>query len=167
MFSFTYTFGQQGYFGEPNIAMPLNTAPAFPSSPAVKKDTSESIPPPVAQEVKKSVPKKTAEPKKITEPKTDPVLILPVAKDLSKPAAVKNNLPVKKSVFVLVAGTHGRLESAKAEAHTLELLKIKSFTQAMGNKYRVVIGRYDSLKKAQKAAKSYAKKGYRFEIVEE
>jgi len=167
MFSFTYTFGQPGYPGEPNIDLPFNTAPEFPSSPSMKKDIKESIPLPSVQEVKKTVTKKIEESKKIIEPKTEPVL-KPAAKVVPKPVPVKIEPPVKKTEFLLVAGTHGRLASAQAESHTLGLLKIKSTTEAIGNnKYRVLIGRYNSLKKAQKAANSFSKKGYRFEIVEE
>jgi len=158
MFSFTYLFGQLRTTQEPEVYLPPTTAPEFPSSPAAKKEIKERVEEQAGKKLETQEPKKVSEPKPESVPQQQPNLPAP---DLKK------NPPVKKPVYLLVAGIHGRMESAKAEAHTLSLLKIPATLEAVGSRYRVVIGKYDSLEKAQKAAKSYEDKGYRFEIVEE
>jgi hypothetical protein len=69
--------------------------------------------------------------------------------------------------YLVVAGTHGRLESARAEVRALRLLNVPAVTEKVGNSYRVLIGRYDSLSAANKAANEFLKKGHRFEVVQE
>lgn len=69
--------------------------------------------------------------------------------------------------YLVVAGTHGRLESARAEVRALRLLNVPAVTEKVGGTYRVLIGRYDSLEDANRAANEFLKKGHRFEVIHE
>jgi hypothetical protein len=68
-------------------------------------------------------------------------------------------------VFVLVAGSHAWLESARAEAHALELLKVPAHVETEGPRYRVVVGRYTTFDQAEAARARYARHGHSFLII--
>ncbi len=95
----------------------------------------------------------------------------PVAK--SEPAPVPETVaPLRAqaqngAVYVLVAGSHGWLESARAEARALELLKIPAKVESEGTRFRVVVGRYDSQASANKALQQYKSLGHVFSVVAE
>jgi hypothetical protein len=67
--------------------------------------------------------------------------------------------------YLIVAGTHGSLESAEAEARALRLLKIPARAQNAGGRYRVVVDSYTSREDAAKALRSYRNHGHEFAII--
>jgi hypothetical protein len=73
--------------------------------------------------------------------------------------------PATDVVFVLVGGTHAWLESARAEARALELLKIPAYVESEGPRYRVVIGRYGTYDQAEAARARHAGHGHNFQII--
>lgn len=91
----------------------------------------------------------------------------------SPPAAAAGNaatttpdtFPTRDGMYALVAGIHGRIESAQAEMRALHLLKIPAVVETSGSRYRVLIGRFDSGKDAETAAEKYRKKGHVFNVV--
>jgi len=90
-----------------------------------------------------------------SDPRTKPVT--PVAATVETPAAV---------AYLVVAGIHGWESSARAEARSYEVLDIPATVQRFGDKYRVVVGRYDSHKDAVKALNKFKKSGQRFTLIE-
>jgi len=88
-----------------------------------------------------------------SDPRTKPVAPVPAA----TPTAV---------VYLVVAGIHGWESSARAEARSYEVLDIPASVERFGDKYRVIVGRYDSRKDAEKALKKLKKSGQRFTLVE-
>jgi len=68
------------------------------------------------------------------------------------------------SRYAVFAGTHGRLESAQAEARALRLLKVPAVVETSGAYYRVLIGKYDSQKDAKKALSKYRGQGHVFTL---
>ena len=83
----------------------------------------------------------------------------------AKPPAARSEPPMS---WLVVAGTHGRVESAQAEVRALTLLKLPATLQAIGGgRYRVLVGRYDSEADGRKALARFADKGHRFELVQE
>jgi hypothetical protein len=95
----------------------------------------------------------------------------PVAKSEPVPAPQPSRPaqagPTQGPVYVLVAGSHAWLESARAEARALELLQIPAKVEAEGTRYRVVVGRYDSRTSADKALAQYKSLGHVFSLVKE
>jgi hypothetical protein len=89
----------------------------------------------------------------------------PMPLDRSAPASRPGRATA--SVYVLIGGSHAWLESARAEARALELLKIPAKIESDGAQFRVVIGRYDSLDAANKAVAAYRSQGHMFRIVSE
>jgi cell division protein FtsN len=73
----------------------------------------------------------------------------------------------QSKTYVLVAGSHAWLESARAEARALELLKIPAKVESDGSRYRVVVGRYDSSAAASRAQTEYKSLGHVFHVVAE
>jgi hypothetical protein len=73
--------------------------------------------------------------------------------------------PASGVVFVLVAGSHSWLESARAEVRALELLKIPSRVESEGPRFRVVIGRYATFDEAESTRLKYAQHGHTFQII--
>lgn len=69
--------------------------------------------------------------------------------------------------YVLLAGSHAWLESARAEVRALELLKIPSKIESNGSRYRVVVGRYRSSDEAESARREYASEGHAFTVIAE
>jgi hypothetical protein len=67
--------------------------------------------------------------------------------------------------YVIVAGSHSWLESARAEARALELLKIPAYVESDGTRFRVVVGRYGSRPDADRALADYRSQGHAFRIV--
>jgi hypothetical protein len=163
MFSFTYTFGKLQAPAEPGLdEPPVGLAPVFPSSPASAgsgisgadsvSSSGEGKRAPSSQSVLEKVI-----PQPVPDPKQD--LKQNLKKD-SKPDKKK-----KDAYYTLVAGTHGRRESALAEVRALQLLKIPGVVEKYQGNFRVVVGRYSSEKKARSAARSYEGKGYRFKVM--
>ncbi|NIM19908.1 MAG: hypothetical protein GTO51_06640 [Candidatus Latescibacteria bacterium] len=162
MFSFSYTFAPLNAPQGETLDQNPNMAPAFPSSPAFSGENPTGAPPNPPDE-KEGIAKRNAKgeaeaknlektPEAVTEKVVAPV-------EQSKKATQKHK-------YTLLAGIHGRKQSAIAEVRALTLLDIPAFMEAVGSRYRVVVGRYTSKKAAQSAAKSYEGKGYRFEIIE-
>ncbi len=96
-------------------------------------------------------------------PSADPVPP-PMPMNRAAPAAPKG---AHATVYVLVAGSHAWLESARAEARALELLKVPAKVESEGTHFRVVVARYDSRDAAEKALASYRSQGHVFRIVAE
>jgi hypothetical protein len=94
--------------------------------------------------------------------KSEPVPV-PVPEP-SRPARAQTQ---RAAMYVLVAGSHSWLESARAEARALELLKIPAKVESEGTRYRVVVGRYDSQASADKALAHYRSLGHVFSVVAE
>jgi hypothetical protein len=69
--------------------------------------------------------------------------------------------------YVLLAGSHAWLESARAEVRALELLKIPSKIESNGSRFRVVVGRYKSADDAEAARREFASEGHAFTVLEE
>ena len=72
-----------------------------------------------------------------------------------------------QEVYLVVSGTHGWESSARAEARSYEILGISARVDRVGDKYRVVIGRYDKRKDAVSAINKYKKSGQQFRLVVE
>ncbi|HEU4364545.1 MAG TPA: SPOR domain-containing protein, partial [Candidatus Krumholzibacteria bacterium] len=100
------------------------------------------------------------------------------AGDFAPPVAASEPVPppppipavkatARASACVLVAGSHAWLESARAEARALELLKIPARVESDGTRFRVVVGRYDSVGAAEKAQAQYRSLGHSFHVVTE
>lgn len=68
-------------------------------------------------------------------------------------------------VFVLVAGSHAWLESARSEARALELLGVSSHVESEGPRFRVVVGRYRSFDAAEADRTRFARDGHAFQII--
>lgn len=84
------------------------------------------------------------------------------------PLTPKASAPSKNGgSFVLLAGSHAWLESARAEVRALELLKIPAKIESNGARFRVVIGRYKSDDEAQAARREFAAAGHAFTILAE
>jgi cell division septation protein DedD len=75
--------------------------------------------------------------------------------------------PAAKVAYLVIAGVHSRLESARAEARALQLLKVPTEIVSSAGRHRVVIGRYESREKAEAAVENFRKKGHVFNIVTE
>jgi hypothetical protein len=69
--------------------------------------------------------------------------------------------------YVLLAGSHAWLESARAEVRALQLLKIPAKIESNGTRYRVVVGRYKSSNDADSARREYAAAGHAFTVLSE
>jgi hypothetical protein len=69
--------------------------------------------------------------------------------------------------YVLLAGSHAWLESARAEVRALELLKIPAKIESNGSRFRVVVGRYKSADDADEARKEFASVGHAFTVLAE
>ncbi|MCI0453096.1 MAG: SPOR domain-containing protein [Candidatus Latescibacteria bacterium] len=69
--------------------------------------------------------------------------------------------------YVLLAGSHAWLESARAEVRALQLLQIPAKIESNGSRYRVVVGRFTSDDAAEKARREYASAGHAFTILAE
>jgi hypothetical protein len=69
--------------------------------------------------------------------------------------------------YILLAGSHAWLESARAEVRALELLKIPAKIESNGSRYRVVVGRYKTSDDAESARREYASAGHAFTILGE
>ena len=72
-----------------------------------------------------------------------------------------------QEVYLVVSGTHGWESSARAEARSYEILGISARVDRVGDKYRVVIGRYEKRKDAVSAINKYKKSGQQFRLVVE
>jgi hypothetical protein len=70
-------------------------------------------------------------------------------------------------VFLIVGGTHNRMESAEAEVRALELLQIPATAEAFGEQFRVIIDRFEERSKAVDALRRLRYQGYQFAIVVE
>ena len=88
--------------------------------------------------------------------------------DLSPP--IPDAPPVRVShpgagPYLLVAGAHASIESARSEAHALELLKIPAEVDNEGPRFRVVIGRFTSFGDADRVRNRYRHNGHVFQII--
>jgi cell division protein FtsN len=102
------------------------------------------------------------------EPKIDRKKTAKAVKAPTPAAPTQKTAPaVKVRSFVIIAGVHGSIESAKAEVKTLKIQDVKSKIESKNSKYRVVVGRYTTEKEANKALKKYRKAGHLFLLVEE
>ncbi len=75
--------------------------------------------------------------------------------------------PRSSGNFVLLAGSHAWLESARAEVRALELLKIPSKIESNGTRFRVVVGRFKTAADAESARREYASDGHVFTVIGE
>ncbi len=78
----------------------------------------------------------------------------PVAAQPKKPAVT----------YEIIAGVHSREESARAEIRALRLVKVPASLEPAGDRFKVLVGRYDSLEAANSALERYEKLGHRFQI---
>jgi hypothetical protein len=97
-------------------------------------------------------------------PVTTPSAVKTVPSTAATPTAKKKGTKV---TYLIIGGIHGRLESARAEVRALRLLNVPAVVEKTGSHYRVLIGRYDSLEDANRAANGFLKKGHRFEVIHE
>lgn len=91
----------------------------------------------------------------------------PVARSEPVPPPTPAVQRAQNASYVLVAGSHSWMESARAEARALELLKIPAKVESEGTRFRVVVGRYDSAASANRAQAEYKSQGHVFRIVTE
>lgn len=80
---------------------------------------------------------------------------------VQSPMTGQAELPVD---YAVIAGVHSRSESAEAEVRALHLLKIPATVQLEGNQYLVLIGKYDSIERAEAVLAKYEEKGHQFRI---
>lgn len=91
----------------------------------------------------------------------------PVPPPVGAPA-VRNPAPSQNGgSYVLLAGSHAWLESARAEVRALELLKIPAKIESNGTRYRVVVGRYKTEDAANEARREFASAGHSFTVLSE
>ncbi len=84
------------------------------------------------------------------------------------PGASRVSAPSKgDGMYLLLAGSHAWLESARAEVRALDLLKIPAKIESNGTRYRVVVGRYKSADDAEHARREYASAGHAFTVLSE
>ena len=81
--------------------------------------------------------------------------------------ATKERMAHSGGTYVLLAGSHAWLESARAEGRALELLKIPAKIESNGTRYRVVVGRYKTSDDADSARRDYASAGHAFTVLAE
>jgi hypothetical protein len=164
MFSFTYDFGQLGASQKTGPGELMDKARLI-SAPSLRAR---------AEQVSRGAKKRVLEVEKRIEadqlhervnPQTEDAEEPASGKDAQKKAAAKQK--GEQDFYILIAGLHGRLDSALAEMHTLKLLDIPASVETDGKYYRVVIGRYSSMRSAVSAAKSFENKGHHFKIVKE
>lgn len=67
--------------------------------------------------------------------------------------------------YVVMGGTHARMESAEAEVRALRLLKVSAAIEKSGDRYRVVIGRFGTRQEAETAVATYADRGHKFRVL--
>jgi len=67
--------------------------------------------------------------------------------------------------FILVAGAHASMESARSEARALDQLNIPCEIATEGPRYRVIVGRYATFDAASQARTRYRAKGHEFQIL--
>jgi len=104
---------------------------------------------------------------KAEEPKAEPALAAPVVDPAGDPRTKAPAAEVPAMVvYLLVAGIHGWESSARAEARSYEVLDIPATVERFGDKYRVVVGRYDKRNDAVKALNKFKKSGQSFTLVE-
>ena len=75
--------------------------------------------------------------------------------------------PRTSGTYVLVAGSHAYLESARAEVRALELLKVPAKIESNGTRFRVVVGRFKNAGEAESARREYASNGHVFTVIAE
>ncbi len=80
----------------------------------------------------------------------------------SQPSADPSASPT--ATFLIVAGSHTRAESARAEARALQLVKVPAEVEPTGERFIVLVGRFQTRTAAEKALARYEKQGHRFEI---
>ncbi|UCG52870.1 MAG: hypothetical protein JSW58_04760 [Candidatus Latescibacterota bacterium] len=66
--------------------------------------------------------------------------------------------------FAILAGVHSRVESARSEMRALRLLKVPAVVEKHGDEFKVLVGRYKSLEKANAELDRFESKGHRFTI---
>ena len=66
--------------------------------------------------------------------------------------------------FLVIAGAHGKIESAEAEARSFQLLKIPAVAQLIGSRYLVIVGQFDTMQRAENALAEFEKEGHAFSI---
>jgi len=84
-------------------------------------------------------------------------------------AASKEPAPVKKpkeqaAKYEIIAGVHSRAESARAEIRALRLVKVAASLETVGDRYKVLVGRYPTLEAANSALERFEKLGHRFQL---
>ena len=84
------------------------------------------------------------------------------AKQVAPPAP-----PRASGNYVLVAGSHAYLESARAEVRALELLKVPAKIESNGTRFRVVVGRFKSAGDAESARREHSSNGHAFTVIAE
>ncbi len=91
----------------------------------------------------------------------------------SEPVAPPSRLGIPKEAsrsggeYLLLAGSHAWLESARAEVRALQLLQIPAKIESNGARFRVVVGRYASQDEAESARREYASAGHAFTVLAE
>lgn len=69
-----------------------------------------------------------------------------------------------KTNYAIVAGVHSRAESARAEVRALRLVKVPASMETAGDRFKVLVGRYQTLEAANSALERYEKQGHRFQV---
>lgn len=83
------------------------------------------------------------------------------------PSGPKPERTIQKKTYLIIAGIHGSLESAKAEVRTLKIQDVTAKIESKNAKYRVVVGRYATEKAAKAAFETFRKAGHLFLLVED
>lgn len=109
-----------------------------------------------------TMPTSASGPPPVTPVQSQPVRTVPSTTGMQQPQSRMGQV-----TYLLVGGLHSRLESARAEVRALRLLNVPAVTEKTGDRFRVIIGRYDTLEEANRAANSFLKNGHRFEIIHE
>ena len=69
-----------------------------------------------------------------------------------------------KTKYAIVAGVHSRAESARAEVRALRLVKVPASMETAGDRFKVLVGRYDTLDAANSALERYERRGHHFQV---
>jgi hypothetical protein len=144
MMSFEYAYTPQDYFSSVHtfsMSYAFGGAPRGMSAPATVP--SGDFSPPISD----------------SEATAQPGTVANLSKERSTTPA--------SGTFVLLAGSHAWLESARAEVRALELLKIPAKIESNGTRYRVVVGRYPTKDAADSARREYASAGHVFTVLAE
>jgi hypothetical protein len=152
--SLEYAYTPHDYFSSTHT-FSLVFAPGATMEPSYREEDDGG-----ASSSRRAAPEERPQPAKVT---VDPTAATGAAPATSTPPKAQDVV----ETYLVVSGTHSWESSAKAEARSYEVLNIPATVERVGDKYRVVIGRYETRKEAVSVINKYKKSGQRFRLVVE